>query len=230
MIRKYLLIAAILVSSCTPLRMYRHQPEVKAWENDIQKFEQTDKAKFYPDNAVLFAGSSSIRIWETINKDMLPYNVIQRGYGGAKLSDFAVYANRILYPHPCQAIVIYVGNDITGDKDDKTPQQVASLFRRTLYIIRRKFIDVPVFWISITPTQARWEVWPEIKKANLLIKNICNNHRNTYFINTEMAFLNSSGLPRTELFQDDKLHLNQEGYRVWSGIIKKELNKVLKYK
>ncbi len=227
MIRKTLLVAAMLIASCTPLRTYRQQPEVKAWDADIRKFEQTDRDKFYPEDAVLFAGSSSIRLWETINKDMLPYNVIQRGYGGAKLSDFAVYASRIIYPHNCQAIVIFVANDITGSQDDKTPQQVASLFRRTLYIIRRKFIDTPVFWISITPTESRWKVWPEIRKANLLIKNICYNHRNTYYINTELAFLNSSGMPRTELFQDDELHLNPEGYKVWAGIIKKELNKVL---
>jgi hypothetical protein len=226
MIRKYLLIALILVS-CTPLRTYRHQPAVKAWESDIQKFEQLDKTKFYPDDAILFTGSSSIRLWETINKDMLPYNVIQRGYGGAKLSDFIVYAKRIIYPHSCRAIVIFVANDISGEQDDKTPQQVASLFRRVLYIIRRKYIDTPVFWISVTPTEARWRVWPEIKKANGLIRNICENHRNTYFINTEQAFLTSNGLPRTELFVSDKLHLNQEGYKIWSEIIKKELNKVL---
>lgn len=227
MIRKYLLITAMVLASCTPLRTYRQQPAVKAWDGDIQKFEQLDNTKFYPDDAILFTGSSSIRLWENINKDMLPYNVIQRGYGGAKLTDFIVYAKRIIYPHPCKAIVIFVANDITDEQDDKTPQQVATLFRRTLYIIRRKYIDTPVFWISVTPTEARWRVWPEIKKANGLVKNICENHRNTYFINTEPAFLNSNGLPRTELFQSDKLHLNPEGYRIWSEIIKKELNKAL---
>jgi lysophospholipase L1-like esterase len=230
MTRIYLFVLVLLLSACAPLHTYRQQPDVKAWEPDIAKFELVDQTKSYPDDAVLFAGSSSIKLWETINKDMLPYNVIQRGYGGAKLSDFAVYADRIIYPHPCQAIVLFVGNDITGSKDDKTPQQVANLFRRTLYIIRRKYIDIPVFWISITPTEARWQVWPEIKKANGLIKNICYNHRNTYYINTEQSFLGANGLPRAELFQKDKLHLNQEGYKIWAGIIKKELNKALKDK
>lgn len=230
MLRKCLQICVIILISCSPLRTYRQQPEVKAWEKDIEKFEQIDKTKFYPEEAIMFAGSSSIRLWESINRDMLPYNVIQRGYGGAKLSDFAIYAGRIIYPHRCQAIVIFIGNDITGSEDDKSPQEAANLFRKTLYIIRRKFVDIPVFWISITPTEARWKVWPEIKKANALIKNICFNHRNTYFINTEQAFLDSHGLPKPELFQDDKLHLNGDGYKIWAGIIKKELNKVLKDK
>jgi lysophospholipase L1-like esterase len=166
-------------------------------------------------------------MWSTINKDMLPYNIIQRGYGGAKLSDFVVYADRIIYPHQCQAIVIFIGNDISGNDTDKSPLEVSRLFRKTLYIIRRKFPDTPVFWISITPTPARWHVWPEIQEANGMIRKICENHRNTYFIDTEKSFLTTSGLPNSELFIADRLHLNSDGYAVWTGIIKNQLNKVL---
>ena len=224
----FLPVFIILLSlSCAPLGKYSNLPEVKAWESDIEKFEQLDVTKSYPSDAILFAGSSSIRLWSTIGKDMMPYNVIQRGYGGAKLSDFAVYADRIIYPHPCKAIVIFIGNDISGNENDKSPLEVSQLFRKTLYIIRRKFTDTPVFWISVTPTPSRWAVWPEIKEANEMIKEICDSHRNTYFIDTEKYFLNSSGLPRGELFIEDKLHLNDEGYRIWSGIIKNELNNVL---
>ena len=227
---KYLAVIILLVTfSCSPLGIYRENPEVRAWEPEIEKFEQIDAAKFYPDDAVMFAGSSSIRLWSTINKDMLPYNVIQRGYGGAKLSDFAVYAPRILYPHKCSAIVIFVANDISGSDNDKSPMEVAGLFRKTLNIIRRKHPDTPVFWISITPTPARWKVWPEIKEANELIRKICRNNRsNTYYIDTEPFFLTKSGLPRNELFQEDRLHLNADGYALWKEIIKNELNKVLR--
>jgi hypothetical protein len=225
--RSFILIALIILISCVPLSKYRELPEVKAWESDIEKFEQLDISKSYPSDAILIAGSSSIRLWSTIGKDMMPYNVIQRGYGGAKLSDFAIYADRIIYPHPCQAIVIFIANDISGNENDKSPLEVSQLFRKTLYIIRRKFTDTPVFWISVTPTPSRWAVWPEIKEANGMIKDICESHKNTYFIDTEKYFLNSSGLPRTELFLDDKLHLNADGYAIWTGIIKNELNGVL---
>jgi hypothetical protein len=225
--RYYLLITLLLIVSCAPLSKYNELPEVKAWESDIEKFEQLDISKSYPSDAILFVGSSSIRLWTTIGKDMLPYNVIQRGYGGAKLSDFVVYAGRIIYPHPCQAIVIFIGNDISGNDDDKSPLEVSQLFKKSLFIIHKKFADIPVFWISITPTPARWHVWPEIKEANEMIKEICGKHNNTYFIDTEKYFLNSSGLPKSELFVTDKLHLNPDGYAIWSRIIKNELNKVL---
>ena len=106
--KRYLFILILLsILSCVPLGKYREMPDVKAWEPDIEKFEKLDIEKSYPSDAVLFTGSSSIRMWSTINQDMLPYNVIQRGYGGSKLSDFVVYAKRIIYPHECSAIVIF---------------------------------------------------------------------------------------------------------------------------
>lgn len=226
--RKFTLFLALLILiSCSPLKMYREDPEVIAWEPEIEKFEQLDIDKSYPPDAVLFAGSSSIRLWSTLGKDMMPYNVIQRGYGGAKLSDFAVYADRIIFPHKTSAIVLFIANDIAGNDKDKSPVEVAKLFRTTLYIIRRKFQNTPVFWIAVTPTGSRWHVWPEIKEANEMIRNVCQKHRNTYFIDTEKYFLTSSGLPNNDLFLDDRLHLNANGYMIWSGIIKNELNNIL---
>jgi lysophospholipase L1-like esterase len=156
-----------------------------------------------------------------------PYPVIQRGYGGAKLNDFAFYADRIIYPHPCRAIVLFIANDITGSAADKSPEEVRDLFRNVMATIRKKFPDTPVFWIAITPTGLRWKAWPEIEKANMLIQKECNEGKNMHFISTEKFFLNSSGLPKNELFGEDRLHLNEKGYEVWTGIIRKELQNVI---
>jgi hypothetical protein len=221
-------ILASLLLSCSPVNKYRNTPEVKSWENDIRKFEQLDKSEKYYDDAILFAGSSSIRLWTTLERDMSPYHIIQRGYGGAKLSDFAVYAGRIFDPHPCQAIVIFIANDITGTAQDKKPSEVASLFSNVLSTIRKAHPSTPVFWIEITPTASRWKVWPQIQEANSLIKAICNKQKNSYFIKTDYAFLNDKGLPKDELFREDKLHLTEKGYAVWTEIIRKELHEVLK--
>jgi hypothetical protein len=227
--RRYLLLVlSLALFACSPVRKYQNLPEVRFWEKDIRNFEQLDKNDKYPKDAVLFAGSSSIRLWTSLEKDMSPYHVIQRGYGGAKLSDFAVYAGRIFNPHQCKAIVIFVANDITGADNDKTPEEAAELFRDVLKTIRKTHPVTPVFWISITPTVSRWKVWPEIQKVNSLIKEICDKKKNTYFIKTDFAFLNEKGLPKDELFRDDKLHLTEKGYAVWTEIIKKELDNALK--
>jgi hypothetical protein len=224
--RYFLLLFSLVILACSPLKKYQSLPEVRAWENDIKSFEQLDKSLSYSDKSVLFAGSSSIRLWSSLEKDMAPYPVIQRGFGGSKMSDLAVYASRIIDPHPCRAIVIFVANDITGSKEDKRPEEVASLFRSVLKTIRKTHPETPVFWIEITPTPSRWQVWSSIQKANEMIRDICINHKNTYFIKTDFAFLNEKGVPKDDLFRDDKLHLTEKGYAVWTEIIKKELERV----
>jgi hypothetical protein len=226
--RRYLLLfVSLSFIACSPIRKYQSQPEVKAWENDIKNFEELDKSIMYSDKSILFVGSSSIRLWSSLEKDMAPYPVIQRGFGGSKLSDLVVYANRIIGPHPCRAIVLFVANDITGGKEDKSPHEVAILFRNMLKTIRETHPYTPVFWIEVTPTPSRWQVWSVIEKANALIRNICNTQKNTYFIKTDFAFLNDKGAPNVELFREDKLHLSENGYKVWTKLIKKELDSLL---
>lgn len=222
-----LLLISLAILACSPVRKYQSLPEVQAWEKDIQKFEQLDKSEKYPDDAILFMGSSSIRLWSTLAADMAPYPVIQRGFGGSKLSDLAVYADRIVRPHQCRAVVVFIANDITGTDKDKSPQEVAGLFSYVLKTIRKTHPDTPVFWIEVTPTELRWKVWPEIQETSGLIEKICDSQNNTFFIHTDFAFLNDNGQPKSELFRDDKLHLNEKGYVVWTEIIKKELNRVL---
>jgi hypothetical protein len=226
--RLFFFLLAGFVISCSPLKVYRDLPEVKAWEPEIAKFEQLDKTAQYQGDAVLFAGSSSIRLWTTLAEDMAPYPVIQRGYGGAKFSDFAVYAGRIFSTHKCSAALIFIANDITGNENDKSPEEVKKLFLSVLKTFRKTHPETPLFYIAITPTSSRWSAWPEISRTNELIREECENNRNTYFIETSFAFLDEAGKPDDSLFVSDKLHLNSEGYRIWTSIIKSELDKVLK--
>jgi hypothetical protein len=117
--RFFINLLLLAVIACSPVKKYQSLPEVKAWETEISKFEQLDKDVSYPEESVLFAGSSSIKLWSTLKEDMAPYPVIHRGYGGAKLSDFSVYADRLLNPHKCRAIVIFIANDIAGTEQDR---------------------------------------------------------------------------------------------------------------
>ncbi|HOX75755.1 MAG TPA: GDSL-type esterase/lipase family protein [Bacteroidales bacterium] len=217
----------LLLLSCSPLKLYQDLPEVKAWEPEIEKLITSGNTEQYSRDAVIFAGSSSIRLWKTLAEDMKPYNVIQRGYGGAKLSDFAVYAEEIFTPLPGRALVLFIANDITGSDKDKSPEEVNKLFLNVVKTFRKSHPGAPVFWIQVTPTSSRWKVWPEIREANELIRQTCERGNNLYFIRTDYAFLNEQELPKDELFVADKLHLNTDGYRLWTGIIKNELDKAL---
>lgn len=205
-------------------------PTIARWEKDIARLEkkqQTETTK----NGIVFYGSSSIRLWDSIKEDMGPWPAIQRGYGGAKLPDIIHYAPRMLGPHlgkenpnRCRAVVLFVANDISGDSDtDCSTTEVAERFSKLLKWIREKDPSVPVFWIEVTPTHRRWDVWPKIENASSVIRTLINNDKHAHFIATAGAFLGNDGRPKSDLFVADQLHLNRDGYRLWSSLIKAQL-------
>jgi lysophospholipase L1-like esterase len=227
--RRNLLIIFLLAFFLLPLTLNSQvSPSILNWEKDIRTLEKLDSLETDPANAILFAGSSSIRLWDSIQSDMAPWPVIRRGYGGARLSDFEYYAKRILYPHQPRAIAIFIANDITGSANDKSPAEVAALFKNLLDIIREKFPQSPVFWIQVTPTPSRWNSWQKIQEANRLIGEECQKDKACWIIRTDKYFLGPDGTPRKELFVGDQLHLSREGYRLWAAIIKETLAMKLK--
>ncbi len=55
------------------------------WEQDIRAFERRDATNPPPQGAILFIGSSSIRMWEALEKDFAGLRVINRGFGDPRL-------------------------------------------------------------------------------------------------------------------------------------------------
>ncbi len=223
----------LLLLMCLPLQRssddrlakYR-EASIKKFDAEIQKLEERDRKESDPENAILFVGSSSIRRWNTIGKDLDPWPTIQRGFGGSKFSDVAVFAKRIFAPHSYRALVVYVGNDITGDASDKTPAEIVQLFDSIVQTSKEHRPKAKIFLIAITPTEKRWAVWDKTREANAALSDYCKKS-GLHFIETEKHYLNEKGLPRSELFIDDKLHQNQEGYNVWASIIRAKLEEVL---
>ena len=210
-------------SACHSVSRYINSEDVLSWEPDIAVFDSLNAVEPSDRETVLVTGSSSVRLWDSIHTDLAPYRIMQRGYGGAKLSDFNYYADRIIKPQPFKAIVIFVANDISGGDHDRAPREVFQLYRTLVKKIGERNADTPVFWIEITPTPSRWHAYPQVRKVSDLIRNYCSRHPDLYFIDTYDTFLNSAGTPDSTYFREDMLHLNHYGYRLWSEIIRNSL-------
>ena len=122
----------ILIASCSPLKKYAST--AKTFESQVKDLEALDKTETFKDDYILYIGSSSIRLWDSIHKDMAPYYSVKRGYGGAHFYDLIHFTERLVTPHKkAKAIVCFVANDLTGIWDNpKTkvePQQVKRLFK-----------------------------------------------------------------------------------------------------
>lgn len=221
----FMMLVLFLMNSCISTEQFKKNST--KWEKDIAAFEALDRSEKYPENAVLFMGSSSIRLWSTLQEQMKPYSVIQRGFGGSNMADLSMYTKRIVYPHQFQAVVIFVANEITVSPNDRNARETGALYKEVVHSIREKYQKQPIFLIEVTPSRKRWEKWDQIKETNSELKRICTKEKNMYFIETANFYLNEKGLPREELFRDDKLHLNDAGYKIWGDIIKKKLDSLL---
>jgi lysophospholipase L1-like esterase len=205
------------------LDRYREKA-VKQWEKEIVQLEQLDAKATDPDKAILFVGSSSIRRWESIAEDMAPWPTVRRGYGGAKFTDLVIFVERLVAKHNYRALVVFVGNDITGAADDRTPDEVLELYKLLVKLVRKTHPEQPIFFIAITPNSKRFQVWPKANAANQLIKQYSETDPLLHYIDTVGSYLDKDGKPRDELFVEDKLHQNQAGYKIWSSIIKSQLD------
>lgn len=201
---------------------------IDKWEQAIAELEQRNASEDDPADAILFIGSSSIRRWGSIAIDMAPYRPIQRGYGGAKYSDLAVFAERLIQAHQYRALVSFVGNDVSGKPTDHTPDEVERLVRHVIAVAHQHQPSSPVLLIEVTPTEKRFEAWPKIREVNARLREIALSTPNTYFIATAEHYLDPTGYPRSELFVDDRLHLNEQGYQLWSDLIRRRLDEVLR--
>lgn len=190
---------------------------ISKWEADIRKFEEADRQNPPPKGAVLFIGSSSIRMWKDLATDFPATKVINRGFGGSEIDDSTAYVDRIVVPYQPRMVVLYAGdNDLNSGK---TPQQVFEAYQAFVNRVRAKLPQAKIAFISIKPSLARLKLMDQMKTTNELIRSYTRKQKNLIFIDVFTPMLNAEGKPSPELFIQDGLHMTRAGYDIWRRII-----------
>ncbi|MGI4751246.1 MAG: GDSL-type esterase/lipase family protein [Janthinobacterium lividum] len=191
---------------------------------EIQAFKKYDSLNPPPKNGVLFIGSSSLRKWTDLEKTFADYHAVNRGFGGSTLSDAIYYEHDLVDPYQPKQIVIYSGeNDIA--EGNVSAQMVLDRFKTLFGLIRQKQPLVPVAFISIKPSPSRAKFQPIVIESNELIKKFLQKERKTVFINVYRKMLTKDQQMRPELFGPDMLHMNAQGYQIWTKAIQPHLIK-----
>jgi lysophospholipase L1-like esterase len=192
------------------------------YENDIEVIRKYDNIYPQPKNPILFVGSSSIRLWIDFNKKFGRYGAINRGIGGAVLTDIIYWADDLIFKYQPRKIVLYVGeNDLPNATT--TPDSVLSRTRKLFQIIRSRMPQVPIIYICPKPSPSRDAFQDKAKAANALVKKFIQEQANATFVDIYSPML-KDGRSRPELFLEDMLHMNERGYAIWE----KKLLKLLK--
>ncbi len=186
------------------------------WEQDMRQFEAADAQSPPPRGAVLFIGSSSIRMWDTLAQDFPGVPVINRGFGGSELRDSTWYADRIIVPYAPRQIVLYAGdNDLSAGR---TPQQLHEDFRAFVQRVRRDLPRTRIAYISTKPSPSRAQLLAVQREANALVQAEAKRLGVDY-IDVFTPMLDAQGQPDASLFIGDRLHMNAAGYALWRRLV-----------
>ena len=191
------------------------------WEPEIQKFEAADRAQMPPKGANLFVGSSSIRFWTNLVDSFPKKKVIQRGFGGSTMIDALHFVDRIVIPYEPKQIFVYEGdNDLAGGK---TNEKISAEFAEFVEKVHAKLPKTKIWYISTKPSPSRWKLETKARALNAQIEWRSKAHKNVGYIDVWTPMLGADGNPRPDIFREDKLHMNAEGYEIWRKIIGKKL-------
>jgi lysophospholipase L1-like esterase len=187
------------------------------WEPEVQTWEEQDRRNPPKPGAVLFIGSSSIRLWHTLAEDFPGVEVINRGFGGSEIADSTDLAHRIVVPYRPRMIVLYAGDNDLASR--RTPRQVRDDFAAFVARVRKDLPQARIAFIAIKPSLARAQLLEKMREANALVRDYAAGQQGVVFMDVFTPMMTRGGAVRPELFVEDGLHLNRAGYELWRSVI-----------
>lgn len=218
----FVILVGVLLTGCMsqpePISLESYRSPDR-FEKAVAAFEKADAVKPPPAGAVVCTGSSSIRMWHKyLSEDLEPLTVIGRGFGGSNMNDLLHYLDRLVIKHKPRAVLIYEGdNDIAQGIE---PKVIAEALRRVIDRIDAELPGCRVYILPAKPSLSRLALWPKMLELNAKYAEIAAESDRVTYIDIATPMLNDEGKPRPELFVKDGLHLNREGYKVWTQAIR----------
>jgi lysophospholipase L1-like esterase len=195
-------------------------PNPGRFAKDIETFAVWDSKNSFPENAILFVGSSSVRFWPTATA--FPGKpIINRGFGGSEISDVIHFYDQVIKPYAPTKIFLYAGDNDIGR--GKMADQVLEDYKELVAMVRSDFPKVDLIYISIKPSKLRWDKWPQMVEANRMVREYAESHPNLGYADLATPLLDADGNPR-DVFVDDGLHLNERGYFLWQQALAPHLD------
>ncbi|MEP6923457.1 MAG: SGNH/GDSL hydrolase family protein, partial [Pyrinomonadaceae bacterium] len=216
-IKSICLVLFLLAFAATAFAQSAEYTRADLWQKEITAFAQSDQNHFPKMKGVVFTGSSSIRLWKNLDQDFPGVRALNRGFGGSQLEDVNYFAPEIVLPYKPKLIVLYAGdNDIN---DGKTPERVLQDFKQFVSIIHGKLSKTRIIFISLKPSQSRWNLREKFVQSNNLVKAETEKDKRLQFVDVWQPMLNAQGEPKLEIFIEDKLHMNAAGYKIWQSTL-----------
>jgi lysophospholipase L1-like esterase len=194
------------LSAQDPLRFKKEIDQLTAGDSSVNR---TD--------LILFAGSSSFRLWKEMTTDFPGYNIVNRGFGGSEMSDLLYYADQLILPYQPKQIFIYEGDNDLGN--GRPVKVVMKNTDQLLHKIRRALPTTEVIFLTPKPSGSRWHLKKNYVQFIRKLKRWAKRQDHVKVIDVWSPLLDDNKKPMSDIFMEDKLHLNRKGYLMWIEII-----------
>lgn len=192
------------------------------YERDVRLLEREVLPKY--DKPVVFYGSSSIRLWKSLDEDFPEQNIINLGFGGSTLDLCTYYFDRLIKPLNIKSFVFYAGDNDIGN--GKQFDEIVKSFKTFYKKFRENFPNTNFTYLSIKPSESRMHSFESIIAVNKAITEILSVEPKTFFLNVFDEMLDENMEVRKELFTLDKLHMNSNGYSLWKKMVNCHSDKI----
>lgn len=189
----------------------RFAEEVSAIQKKYDSLPNTSK------ETIVFTGSSSVRFWKNVAELFPEYQIINSGFGGSQASDLKYYLNELVLKYNPKKVFIYEGdNDLS---EGKKSEEIIADFTTIINKLKAQNNAIEIVLIAAKPSISRWRLRRNYKKLNKEFKKLSKKDDKLYFADVWQPMLKGKKLKKN-LFIEDGLHMNSEGYAIWYDVIK----------
>lgn len=191
-------------------------PDPGRWSKEADAFEQWDIKNSYPENAVLFVGSSSIVNWSTAQA-FPDFPVINRGFGGSIMADSVYYIEPFVLKYSPKVVVVYA-----GDNDCAVGIPSESITHDFMLLADKIHAALPITEIicmSIKLSESRKHLWPQMRQVNKRYQQYAQTKEYIAYVDVDVVLQQDNGTPDPAYYVADQLHLSGKGYAVWNKLL-----------
>ena len=205
------LVSVICLSTCFSVQAQdplRFQSQV---ENLLESKQHT------PGAHIIFTGSSSIKMWETLSEDFPEYQVANKGFGGSHMSDLNYFLDDlVLSSAPCQVFIYEGDNDLNSGK---SPDQIIEVAQSIIDQIYRADSTIDIVLIAAKPSVSRWHLREKYEALNMAFSSLAEENKRVTFADVWTPALDAEGEVLKDIFLSDNLHMNAKGYANWKKVL-----------
>lgn len=192
------------------------------FQKEVEDIRQKYPPNIKRENLILFTGSSSVKMWTDLERYFPNHELVNAGFGGSQTFELLHYVDELILDYKPKKVFIYEGdNDISSGKSST---EILLTMHELVTKIHEALPETEILLISAKPSISRWHLAAQYKDLNQHFKEYSELIDYVGFVNVWDIMLDAEEKPRADIFLEDNLHMNKQGYDLWAEVVKKYLD------